>query len=266
MWEPFMVDAAIALPFKLESISQALDSPLFISSCTLAAGRAGAAYAEFDWTTENIVHNSRGGWFFYTFLKRAARRVVALGNFGDISQGDFEEICSIVLEEIANAVGKFRPASRKGAGGKSWGFEAYLQNYSIKRAVKPSLQILGSPLAPRKGSASFVSMDETDEEGARSTLSILESSSPDKFAHFDKSLASLDEKVCKKIVFNSVREALAGHPGAGAYYFHVVRGDTIRQTCHTLHLSKSKCHRLVQEASTLVWDRVRHKIEKCGGA
>ncbi len=253
-----MIDAAVSYPDKIHSVSRVLNEPSFVCACSLSASQL-KKYDDFDWNSGNIVEYSQKGQFFYNFLKRAAWRAVSLSNFTNIKADLFDDVCSIVLENIADAVGKFQPVS-KNKPECTWGFEAYLQNYSIKKSIKPVLKLLtgGDGRTP----TSFVSIDGEGIGGEIKNLDSLEARYPDLFSVVaDKEkLFSYSEKECKNMVFLSVRQALFNHPGAQAYYHHVIRGETIRQTCERLCISKSSCHRLVHDACVAVWGKFQDNL------
>lgn len=256
-----MIDAGVSFPVKILSINNLQKDPNFLSSCARSALKI-KGYSEFEWSEAAVIEKTPQGWFFYRFLKRAGSKVALLGNLGALGSGDFDEICSIVLEKIADAVGEFSPVSDRDDG-KTWGFEAYLQNYALKKAIKPCLSIWGSPIGNKKNKTSFVSINGNDLGWEQGNLSSLENSFPDLFSKADHSqggVYSFDEKRCRNIIFCSVKEALREHPGAEAYFLHVVRGETIRETCKSLDISKSQCHRLVQEASEKVWANMKDAI------
>lgn len=256
-----MVDAGVSLPYKITDINDLLRDPNFVTSCMLSAMKI-KGYVGFDWKSSVIEERTAQGWFFYNFLKRAGWRVVLQANLTGVSKEDFDEICSIVLEKIADGVGEFTPVSNR-EDGKTWGFEAYLQNYSIKKAIKPCLGIWGSPVGSKKHKTSFVSVNGDELGWEQGNLSALESLYPDQFSSSDHrkgGIYTFDEKKCRNIVFRSVRDALLGHPGAEAYFLHVVRGETIRDTCQALDISRSSCHRLVQEASEKVWAKLNEAV------
>lgn len=256
-----MIDAGISFPFKILDVKLLQKDPNFLSACMLSSLKI-KRYDGFEWSGEGVAEKTRGGWFFYNFLKRAGSRVVFNGNLGAVSSGNFDEICSVVLEKIADAIGEFTPVSNRNDG-KTWGFEAYLQNYAIRKAIKPCLSVLGSPIGSKKFKASFISMNGDELGWESGNLSALENSYPDLFSkcdHNQNGIYSFDEKRCRNLVFCSVRDALVGHQGAEAYFLHVVRGATIRNTCKSLGISKSKCHRLVQEASEKVWGNLTNAV------
>jgi hypothetical protein len=258
-----MIDIAISLPRKIKNVDELIIDPLFTTECMLSGSRV-KKYQDFVWTGSAISKKTAEGWFFYNFLKRAGWKVVFTGNFGSVGGSDFDEICSIVLEKIADAVGSFRPISNR-SDGKTWGFEAYLQNYALKKAIKPCQSIWGSPIGSRKQKTSFISMDGDELGREAGNLCALESQYPDLFSKFDhksKGIYAFDEKKCRNIIFRSVREALRGHAGAEAYLLHVVGGRTIRDTCQVLNISRSTCHRLVGEASAKVWRRMAESVDE----
>ncbi len=253
-----MVDAAISYPKEIGNISLILNDPAFVCSCALSSSQV-KKYDDFSWNLSNIIDYSQNGWFFYNFLKRAAWRVVSLSNFGHIKPDEFEDVCSIVLENVADAVGKFHPVS-KASPDRTWGFEAYLQNYSVKKSIRSVLKLLtgGDGRSP----TSFVSIEGEGFGGEAKNLELLEAKYPDLFSVVgdgDK-LFSYSERECKNMVFLSIKQALANHPGAQAYYYHVVSGETIRQTCERLQISKSTCHRLVHDACVAVWDKFQTNL------
>jgi hypothetical protein len=262
LWEPFMIDAGISYPAKIRSISRILRDPSFLSGCSLAGVKTGR-YDDFEWKGEAVEEQSSNGWFFYNFLERTAWRVISLGNFCHAKPSDLDDVCSILLEKIADGVGSFRPVSSTSPL-KSWGFEAYLQNHAVKKSIKPALKLLTG--GDGRNKTSFVSIDGKELGWECGNLASLESQYPELFSDttFDQRLYSFSEKDCRNIVFRSVREALVGHPGAQAYYHHVVKGETIRQTCDELGLTKSSCHRLVQDACGAVWGKFQEHLSRQG--
>lgn len=256
-----MVDAGISYPFKIKNVKALQEDPNFLSACMISSSKI-KNYADFNWSGDEIAERTSGGWFFFNFLKRAGWKVLLQSNLGNVCENDFDEICSIVLEKVADAVGEFTPVSSRNDS-KTWGFEAYLQNYALKKAIRPCFGILGSPVGNRKNRASFVSLNGDDLGWDKGNLNALENSHPDLFSNSDyknKGIYSFDEKKCKNLIFCSVRDALIDHPGAEAYVLHVINGQTIRETCKTLDLSKSQCHRLVQGASEKVWANLNDAV------
>lgn len=255
-----MIDAAISLPSPFLSIAQLLSTPAFYEKCATASSKI-SKYSAVSWTKEYVLKESKSGGLFYSFIKRAASNLASKSGLRNLNTSDFEEVSSLALEQVVNSFPDYRPSSPSSPN-KSWGFEAYLYNYAIRNAQKSAHGILfrGHNFS-KNTAANFVSLDARDmvnSPSATSTnLQVFESSRPELFSTLPLPQVKVTEEACKSFLLSAVTQKLSGHPSAPAYYHHVVLGKSIRKTSASLNITKSTCHRLLQEGCELVWSAMR---------
>lgn len=263
LWEPFMIDIAISWPEEFDNPSSLQKNSTFLIKCREKASPL-RQYSEHDWSTLQVEKDTRSGVFFFNFLRRAASQVAnRLGGI-QLNALVFEEISSVVLAEIAGAVHDFRPGFKRGAVEKTWGFEAYLQNYSIKSASQSARKVLGIPHPSRKKGARYISIDGSDMCQELGNLKILEKTHPEIFATPAKVLPPFREEECGAIMTEAVKESVAGTPEATVYLLHAVEGRTIRETSKILSISRGKCHRMAEKAAQRVWGSLDSKLREIG--
>lgn len=263
LWEPFMVDIAISWPEKLKSAQALVQNEEFIRMCEARASSL-RQYSEYNWSPSTVKEDTAAAAFFFNFLHRAASQVSGRLGMVQLNSLIFEEISSVVLEEVASAVNDFRPGFKRRYTEKSWGFEAYLQNYSLKSACHQVRKVLTSPSPPRRRKVTSVSIDGMEMSKDLGNLRMLEMDHPEAFSTPENSVPRLKEEECGAMMFAAVKESVAGTPEAAVYLLHAVEGKTIRETSKLLSISRGKCHRMAERAAQRVWDSLNTKLREKG--
>lgn len=263
LWEPFMVDLAVSWPTRIVRPSDMLQSEEFILKCRAKTATL-RQYEDQDWSPLGMKSGSASAAFFFNFLRRAASQVANRLGVPSLNSLVVEEISSVVLEEVATAVENFRPGFKRGSVEKSWGFEAYLQNYSVKSACHAARKVLSSPAPPRKKRTESISLEGREMSQDLGNLRMLEQAHPESFSAPPRTLPVLGEEDCGALMIDAVWESVAGTPEAEVYLLHAVEGKTIRETSKILSISRGKCHRMAERAAQRVWESIDVKLRGMG--
>lgn len=258
-----MVDIAISWPEKLEKISPLIRNQEFIRMCKERSISL-RQYSDYDWSPVGVQKDTASAKFFFNFLRRAASQVAGRMGMTQLNSLVFEEISSVALEEVASAVHDFKPGFRRGILEKSWGFEAYLQNYSLKNACGAVRKVLTSPHPTRKKKLDLVSIDGMEMSREMGNLGMLEKTHPEAFSTPPHALPTLQEEECGSMMVAAVKESVEGTPEAAVYLLHAVEGKTIRETSKMLSISRGKCHRMAERAAQRVWASLDLKLREKG--
>lgn len=263
LWEPFMVDLAISYPGKIKNVSELVMDGDFLKSVAAAASQI-RSYEGYRWSPEDVSSDTAKAYFFFQFLRRTAPQVAMKSGIYAPSAPAYDEICSIVLEKIAEAVHSFKPGFRRSGVEKSWGFEAYLRNYSVKTACQDVKKAFSNPTPPRKKNVRCVSVDASDLSPEFGNMSALEKMYSESFSSAPLVPRRLGENDCARMVTEAVRESLGGTPEGEVYFWHAIEGKTIRETSKILSISRGKCHRLAERAAEKVWTTIDTKLRVLG--
>jgi hypothetical protein len=147
---------------------------------------------------------------------------------------------------------------------KTWGYEAYIQNYSIKSACGTVKKAITSPTPPRGKKTTQISINGSDLSPEFGNLQFLETKHPALFTNLPRLASDLGEEGCGALVSSAVAETLMGSPEAPVYYWHAVKGKTIRETSKILSISRGKCHRMAERAALRVWQTLNSRVQELG--
>ncbi len=258
-----MIDAAISHPLPFNNVEQVISHADFLREVAKKSAHL-RQYEGYKWSVDLVKDSATRATFFFNFLRRASSQVIAKAGILQRNALLFDEVSSVILSEIACAVHDFRPGFRRGTVTKSWGFEAYLQNYTLKSAVHEFRKTLTSPAPPRGSGLSSISIDDQGGASEVGNLWKLEKDYPEKFAAPPQTTPMMGDKECGHLIVESVKESILGTPEAEVYLLHVVEGMTIREASRALSLSRGKCHRMAERAAQKVWYTIDSKLRSTG--
>jgi len=219
--EPFVVDAILAGD---ESMGD-------------AARRAG-------YPSDYAAEKDRRG--LEAFLKRAAGKLCKDLPY-NISESSFDELSAMVRTRVFEAIGQYKPGKWKGESFSPWGFEAFLYNFPIKRALTDFLREMRMSSGVRLEQPSA-------HDGNLTVLDSLESG-----GHI-ATPSELPFDVIEVAFEQALLSALKDSPGKTEYMLYNACHMTIDEIAKQVGDNVSACYRRLCLASENVIESLQERI------